>query len=216
MIGPLRRAWRRLSVSPALIAFTRKRVALQWRLRGSPVPPPHVVKQDILLRYQKQRRFRTFVETGTFTGEMVAAVRPHFERLISIEMAPQIHETARRRFAGDPRVQLLLGDSGTLLPEVLATLDHPALFWLDGHYMGGNTARAGVDSPVKAELASLLRHPARGHLILIDDARLFTGTDGYPTMAELGAWVERERPGSRVELDADIIRCAFDAADAVS
>jgi hypothetical protein len=82
--------------------------------------------------------------------------------------------------------------------------------------MGGNTARAGVDSPVRAELASLLRHPTRGHLILIDDARLFTGTEGYPTIAELGAWVARERPGSRVELDADIIRCAFDAADAVS
>ncbi len=216
MIGTLRRRWRQLSVSPALIAFTRKRVALQWRLSGSPVPPPHVVKQAILLRYQRQRRFRTFVETGTFTGEMVAAMRPHFEHVISIEMAPAIYETARRRFAGDPRVQLLLGDSGTMLPDVLRTLDHPALFWLDGHYMGGNTARAGVDSPVKAELASLLRHPARGHLILIDDARLFTGTDGYPALAELGEWVGRERPGSRVELHADIIRCSFDAADAVS
>jgi hypothetical protein len=56
----------------------------------------------------------------------------------------------------------------------------------------------------------------RGHLILIDDARFLTGVEGYPTIAELGAWVERERPGSGVELGADIIRCAFDAADAVS
>ena len=216
MIEGLQRWWRRVSVSPALITVTRKRVALTWRLRGSPAPPPHVVKQDILLRYQKQRRFSTFIETGTFTGEMIHAMRPHFVRLISIEMAPAIFEATKRRFAGDAGVELLLGDSGVLLPRVLSTLNHPALFWLDGHYMGGTTARADQDSPVRAELAALLHHPVRRHIVLIDDARLFTGTDGYPTIDELRTWVERERPGSRVDVDADIIRCALDAADAVS
>jgi hypothetical protein len=216
VIDRLQRWWRRVSVSPALIALTRTRITLAWRLRGSPAPPPHVVKQDILLRYQKQRRFSTFVETGTFTGEMVHAMRPHFARVISIEMAPAIFEATKRRFAGDSRVELLLGDSGTLLPRLLSALDHPALFWLDGHYMGGTTARAEEDSPVRAELAALLRHPARGHLVLIDDARLFTGADGYPTLEELRAWVQRERPGSLVDVDADIIRCTLDAADAVS
>jgi hypothetical protein len=216
VIDRLQRWWRRASVSPALIALTRTRITLAWRLRGSPAPPPHVVKQDILLRYQKQRRFSTFVETGTFTGEMVHAMRPHFARVISIEMAPAIFEATKRRFAGDSRVELLLGDSGTLLPRLLSALDHPALFWLDGHYMGGTTARAEEDSPVRAELAALLRHPARGHLVLIDDARLFTGADGYPTLEELRAWVQRERPGSLVDVDADIIRCTLDAADAVS
>jgi hypothetical protein len=216
VIAHVRRWWRRMSVSAPLLALTRRRIALQWRLGGSPVPPPHIVKQGILLRYQKRRKFRTLVETGTFTGEMVAAMRPHFERVVSIEMAPAIYETARRRFEGDPRVQLLLGDSGAVLPGVVATLDHPALFWLDGHYMGGGTARAELDSPVKAELTALLRHPVRGHLVLIDDARLFTGADGYPTFGELRDWVQRERPGTSVELEADIISCAFDAADAVS
>jgi hypothetical protein len=199
-----------------LIPLTRKRITLYWRLRGSPAPPPHVVKQDILLRYQKQRRFNTFVETGTFTGEMIHAMRPHFARLISIEMAPAIFAATQRRFAGDAGVELILGDSGTLLPRLLSTLDHPALFWLDGHYMGGTTARADQDSPVRAELAALLHHPVRGHLVLIDDARLFTGTDGYPTLDELRTWVRRERPGSRVDVDADIIRCALDTGDAVS
>ena len=216
MIEGLQRWWRRVSVSPALIAVTRKRITLDWRLRGRPAPPPHVVKQDILLRYQKQRRFSTFIETGTFTGEMIHAMRPHFVRLISIEMAPAIFEATKRRFAGDAGVELLLGDSGVLLPRVLSTLNHPALFWLDGHYMGGTTARADQDSPVRAELAALLHHPVRRHIVLIDDARLFTGTDGYPTIDELRTWVERERPGSRVDVDADIIRCVLDAADAVS
>jgi len=216
MMSRLQRWWRRLSVSPALIPLTRARIMLQWRLRGSPAPPPHIVKQRILLQYQKRRRFRTFVETGTYTGEMVAAMRPYFERVISIEMAPPIYEGTKRRFTGDSGVQLLLGDSGVLLPQVLAALDHPALFWLDGHYMGGATARADLDSPVRRELAALLRHRTRGHLVLIDDARLFTGTQGYPTLDDLRAEVVRERPGSRVDLAADIIRCAFDSPDAVS
>ena len=213
MIAGFRGWWRKVSISPALVAFTRRRIEWQWRLRGSPLPPPHIVKQHVVLEYQKARRFRTFIETGTFTGEMVAAMRPHFERLVSIEMAPAIYEATRPRFAGDAHVRLLLGDSGHLLPEIVKTLDHPALFWLDGHYMGGNTARAEADSPVRAELAALLRHPTRGHLVLIDDARLFTGAEGYPTIDELRAWVERERPGSRVEVAADIIRCALDVAD---
>jgi len=210
MIERLRSWWRGVSVSPALVAFTRRRIEAQWRLRGRPLPPPHIVKQHVVLGYQTARRFRTFIETGTFTGEMVAAMRPHFERLISIEMAPAIYEATRPRFAGDTHVRLLLGDSGTLLPELVKTLDHPALFWLDGHYMGGNTARAEADSPVRAELAALLRHPVRGHMVLIDDARLFTGEGGYPTIDELRAWVERERPGSRLEVSADIIRCSLD------
>ena len=215
MSGRIRQAWRRTSVSPPLLAFTRWRVAAAWRLRGKPSPPPHIVKQGILLGYQRARRFRTFVETGTFTGEMLAAMRPYFTDLISIELAPAIYEATARRFAGDPAIHLLLGDSGELLPTVLQTLDHPALFWLDGHYMGGDTGRAAVDSPIEDELTALLRHPVRRHLVLIDDARLFSGRDGYPTVAQLRARVERERPGSVVELDADIIRCAFDG-DAVS
>jgi hypothetical protein len=213
--GP-RHWWRRFSVSPWLIGLTRQRIALQWQIRGRPLPPPHVVKQLAILKYQRIRRFHTLIETGTFTGEMVDAMRPYFDRIISIEMSPQIYDTVSRRFAGDPRIQLVLGDSATELPRVLEGLDQPALFWLDGHFMGAGTARAEEDSPVKAELGALLRHPVRGHLILIDDARLFRGVDGYPTVSELTAWVARERPDSRVDVRDDIIRCSLDAADAVS
>ncbi len=216
MIDAIRHWWRRMSVSPALINLTRRRVALQWRVRGRPLPPPHVVKQLAILRLQRSRRFRTFVETGTFTGEMVEAMRPYFQRIVSIEMAPEIHQSAVRRFTGDPRVELLLGDSAVVLPRVLGQLYEPALFWLDGHFMGGDTARGQEDSPVRTELAALLSHRVRGHVLLIDDARLFNGVDGYPTIAELRVWIERERPGTRVQVVDDIIECALDGGDAVS
>ena len=216
MSDGLRHWWRRLSVSPWLLGMTRHRVALQWRLRGRPLPPPHVVKQLAILRYQRAGRFRTFIETGTFTGEMVDAMRPYFDRFISIEMSPDIYEAARQRFAGDARITLFRGDSAIELPKILQTLDHPALFWLDGHFMGAGTARAQEDSPVRAELAAVLSHSVRGHLVLIDDARLFRGVDGYPTVVELRSRIERDRPGSRVQVQDDIIRCSLDEEDAVS
>ena len=210
MSDPLRERWRRFSVSPALIGLTRRRIALQWRLSGRPLPPPHVVKQLAILRYQHARKLATFIETGTFTGEMIDAMRPHFQRLISIEMSPEIHDRARRRFDADPRIEILLGDSAVVLPRVLEHIREPALFWLDGHFMGGSTARAGEDTPIRHELTALLTHPVRRHLVLIDDARLFDGTAGYPTIPELREWIHRERPGSEMQVEDDIIRCALD------
>jgi hypothetical protein len=211
--GGWRAGWRRLSVSPPLIRLTRARIAFQWWLAGKPIPPPNVVKQRTLIRYQRRYRLSTFIETGTYTGEMVQAMIGHVDRIVSIEIAPALHAQAVRRFAGLRQIQLLLGDSATRLPEVLASLDAPALFWLDGHYMGGESGRGAEDTPVSAEMTALLAHPVRGHVVLIDDARLFDGTSGYPRLGEFMAWVREQRPGTSVRTDADIIRCVFEAGE---
>ncbi len=185
---------------------------MQWWLAGKPVPPPNIVKQRTVIRYQTRHRLRTFVETGTYTGEMVQAMSEHVDLVISIEVAPALHERASRRFAGQKRVRLLLGDSATLLPAVLESLEEPALFWLDGHFMGGKSGRGARDTPVIAEMTALIGHRVRGHVVLIDDARLFDGTAGYPRLEEFIAWVEQRRPGTRVSVDGDIIRCLFDVS----
>lgn len=205
----LRSVWRRWSVSPGVIRFTRARITLQWWLAGKPVPAPHVVKQRTVIGYQTRYRLRTFIETGTFTGEMVQAMSGHVDRILTIEVDPSLHARAVIRFASQPRIQLLLGDSATLLPVVLQSLDAPALFWLDGHYMGGESGRGTEDTPVIAEMTALLAHAVRGHVVLIDDARLFDGTGGYPRLEAFTAWVAERRPGTRVTVDGDIIRCVF-------
>ena len=211
----LRSAWRRWSVSPRVIRFTRARITLRWWLAGKPVPAPHVVKQRTVIGYQKRYRLRIFIETGTFTGEMVQAMSGHVDRIATIEVDPSLHARAVIRFARQPRIQLLLGDSATLLPVVLESLDGPALFWLDGHYMGGESGRGTEDTPVIAEMTALLDHGVRGHVVLIDDARLFDGTGGYPHLDAFTAWVAERRPGTRVTVDGDIIRCVFDGTHPV-
>jgi hypothetical protein len=165
------------------------------------------------MRYQRRYRLRTFVETGTYTGEMVEAMSGLFDQIVSIEVAPALHARAARRFADRQHISLLQGDSAALLPAVLDSLNDRALFWLDGHYMGGESGRGRQDTPVVAEMSALLGHHVRGHVVLIDDARLFVGTDGYPRLEEFTSWVEQQRPGTRVSVDGDIIRCAFDATE---
>jgi hypothetical protein len=201
----LLQSWRRLSVHPVIRPFTEWRVYAQWWLGGRPVPAPPMVKQHILKRYQDRFHLQTVVETGTFTGETVEALRGRTARIISIELAPALHAAAVRRFAGAANVRLLHGDSTALLPAVLRDLTGPALFWLDGHYTGGGTAGA-AGSPLRHEVRALLARPPAGDVILIDDARELTGAGGYPVLDELCTDIRRARPHAEVTVEDDIIR----------
>lgn len=174
-----------------------------WKKAGKPVPPPQLVKQLVLREYAARYRLRTFVETGTYYGDTTAALYPHVDRAITIEISPDLAAQARRRFIADDGVIVLEGDSGRLLPDVLAELETSALFWLDGHYSGGVTGRGDEDTPIRTELAAVIAHTVRDHVILIDDARLFDGGD-YPTLDEIATLAEAA--GYQYRVSDDIIR----------
>jgi len=201
----LLRQWRRASMHPWVRPFTEWRIYVQWRLAGRPVPAPPLVKQHILKTYQDRFGLRTVVETGTFTGETVEALRARADRVVSIELEPALHAAALRRFAGAPNVTLLQGDSTALLPSILEQLTTPALFWLDGHYAGSGTAGAG-NSPLLQEVRTLLARPPRGDVILIDDARQLTGKDGYAALDDLVGMIRRSRQRADVRVTDDIVR----------
>jgi hypothetical protein len=199
-------AWRRFSMHPAIRPLTERRIVLQWRLAGRPIPPPPHVKQAIVKDYQRRFGPRVFVETGTFAGGMIDAVKDRFPRIVSIELDPGWHARAVERFRAYPHVTLLRGDSGVRLQEVLDSLTDPALFWLDAHYSGPVTARGAIDSPIIREMEAIRAHPVAGHVVLIDDMRDFQGRNGYPTVDELIAWIHRADPGGVVEVRDDILR----------
>lgn len=119
----------------------QKQELLQWEKDGHPVPPPHAIKQQNLLFYAHKYNLKVLIETGTYLGEMIEAMSSHFDRIYSIELSEYLHAKARRRFKDKPNVKLIHGDSGTELKNVLATIRQPSLFWLDGHYSAGVTAR---------------------------------------------------------------------------
>ena len=162
-----------------------RREVTEWQRAGKTNPPPHVLKQRVVRAYARRFRTRTLVETGTFLGDMVEAVRDAFGAIFSIELDPQLACLAQTRFQLQSHIEIIQGDSAQVLPRLLERITTPALFWLDGHWSDGITARGEVDTPVREELRAILSHPVRSHVILIDDARCFDGTCDYPALPEL-------------------------------
>lgn len=183
----------------------RKKVFL-WKLKGRPVPAPHAVKQMINKYYAAKFNLHVFIETGTYMGEMIDAVSNHFSKIISIEFDPKLAQRAKNKFSSLSHVTILEGDSGELLPELLVKIKEPCLFWLDAHFSGGVTAHADSETPIIREIKTILDHPCSDHVILIDDAREFTGSKDYPTLEELRAIIHQKRKEWRMDVEADIIR----------
>jgi hypothetical protein len=176
-----------------------------WQKNGYPVPPPHLVKQLAIAEYGREFKVSTLVETGTFLGYMMEAQKDNFKKLISIELDDKLHQRAKKRFAKFPQIELLKGDSGKLMPEVVSKLREPALFWLDGHYSADFTAKGDLETPIIQELESIFKS-AVDHVILIDDARDFKGEHDYPTLDELRAYIKKKKPEYKFSVKDDIIR----------
>ena len=175
-----------------------------WRLRGRPLRVPHLVKQRAVLEYARRFGLLTLVETGTYYGEMIAATRRTFRRIYSIEYDARLAELARRRFRRFPHIEILQGDSQELVPQVLARLAEPSLFWLDAGYYGWDEQVGKMDR-LSLELRAILGH-ACPHVVLLDDAHGVDGRKGAPTLAELTAGLGRDFPGRDFEVRYDILR----------
>lgn len=178
----------------------------QWIEAGRPQPIPQACKRVMINDVGRRYALRVLVETGTNFGQTVSSAIGTFNTIYSIELDDALWQHASRRFAHRADVRLRRGDSARELSGILAELGEPALFWLDAHYSGDGTARGDRDSPIMQELASIAAHRIHAHAILIDDARLFVGRDGYPTIEQCRAAVRQWWPAHRYDVSDDVIR----------
>ena len=178
----------------------------RWERRGRPFPTPHLAKRSVIVEYARQYDLRTFVETGTNLGFMVRDVKDLFHRVISVEIDPVLFARATRKFARFPHIVLLHGDSGELLPRILAGLSEPCLFWLDAHDASPHF-KPKFEPPIMHELDVVLTHSIPGHVALIDDAWRFAKLDAsdYPRTEELAEFAS-QRGRWRLDVKDDIIR----------
>jgi len=158
---------------------------LKWRLKGQPVPPPHRYKQKQLRYYAEKYQLKYLVETGSYYGDMIESMRTRFDKIFSIELSRDLYDHCKKRFSKYNNIFLYNGNSADVLNNIIYNINIPTLFWLDGHYSGGVTAKAEKETPIIEELACILKSGIKEYVILIDDARCFGNEKDYPSIEEI-------------------------------
>lgn len=206
MINSIKQIVRKTFVYDVLQHYRQHKDLVRWVKNGRSGPTPHLIKQATVKEYARKFNISILVETGTFMGDMVSATKKEFDTIISIELSNNLYRRVKKKFSGISNIQILPGDSAKVLPNILSSIRRPALFWLDAHYSAGFTEKSDSETPIRQELEYILKHPIRNHVILIDDARCFTGQNDYPSLIELKQTVAKNRPDFDIQVKEDIIR----------
>jgi len=178
----------------------------RWEQNGHKGSPPHIIKEKVLKEHAKKFQLKTLVETGTYYGDMIEALKENFERIYTVELDEFLFKTAKKRFVKNNHIEVIHGDSGEKIKEIIQKINQPTLFWLDGHLSGGETAQGKKDTPIYEELDVIFKSKNLNHVIIIDDARCFGNESDYPTLDELKKFVFSKRDNLEIIVEFDSIR----------
>ncbi len=169
------------------------------------------IKHEAIKLYADKFRIDVLVETGTYKGDTINAVKDCFRKIYSVELSAHLYSQCQERFKNETNIELIQGDSSAEISNILEKLTGPAIFWLDAHHSGGETTHSNKATPVKDELDKIFSSPY-DNVILIDDARDFIhGNQNYPGLEQLCGWLEWQQDNVfkkqiNVEIKDDIIR----------
>jgi hypothetical protein len=134
---------------------------------------------ELILALKRASGIENFVETGTLVGDTAAWAANNFARVVTIENEPERCKKAVERFGATANAKVEFGESSSQLSFCLFA---PAtIFWLDAHWMGTSsyTGGGGNECPVISEIATI-NSCVLPHIILVDDARLFSAPPPHP------------------------------------
>jgi hypothetical protein len=138
----------------------------------------------------KTNKSNHYIETGTYLGDGIKCVVNNYQNIHSIELSEKWYYYNIDQFKDYSNVNMYLGDSKKVLPDLLNDIHEPVTIYLDAHYSGGTTAFGEEEVPLLFEL-EILKNRQEDDIIIIDDCRLLgkTGICGagvnhpiYPTM----------------------------------
>jgi len=141
-----------------------------------------IAKRRTLLDTLRVNDLHTLVETGTYLGDTAHFVASRGYKVVTVEVDPRLASLARERFKSAKNITVRQGDSGSLMAEIVASLDERALFYLDGHYSGTNTGKGELETPVVKEVETILAQGPFGSIVIVDDARCFGCLPDYPLL----------------------------------
>jgi len=194
------------------VGLEHSRRVNSWVGQRFPTPAPNFVKWQVLKKWGGNR---TWIETGTYTGETTLYLSNIAETVISIEPAKVFALAAKEKFKKVRNVYIVEGTSEENLAATLEGLNPEQLldvsFWLDGHYSGGNTFLAEKECPILDELAVIETYlnTFEKITILIDDVRVFSPSGsnigGYPSLSFLVQWADAKNLRWGIEYDIFIM-----------
>ena len=167
------------------------------------------MKKSLLTELKAAFSIHTFVETGTYLGYTTSEAAQIFKKVCTIELSNEIHLLAKENLKSYKNVSLYQGNSGDVLNNLLPLIPSRTLFYLDGHYSGGATAKGFENTPVLDELEAIKNSGKSDSVILIDDIQLFqdschpekilnTCLEGYPNFDQLVAALLQINPDYRI------------------
>ncbi len=137
------------------------------------------IPQEITIELAKASGAVAFIETGTYNGGTTKWASNYFDSVYTVERAENLYDKYNQELSEIKGITPYLGDSRAVLPEILNKVgDQASVFWLDGHWSGGETAGEEDECPLLGELACLANR--FDDMILIDDARLFLSVPPSP------------------------------------
>ncbi|ASQ87046.1 hypothetical protein [Mycobacterium intracellulare] len=191
----------RKSLEPSRLA-----AAYGWFHGDHLVSPPAVAKQRHLLNVFKSRNHRIFVEAGTYKGQTTAFFIPHADEVISVELHDGLFAAAEKRFAQQPNVTIVHGDSLIEIPRIVADCSSAPFVFLDGHFSGAGTAKGEEMEPADSTLGRLATVVPSGTTVVIDDLRLFgSGLAGFPQLDTITATARAAFPAAVIRAGLDSI-----------
>ena len=128
-----------------------------------------------------------FVETGTDKARTIIfllSLHTHFKKIHSIELQEDRQAynsqylpsqiTAAKEQAPEweePDIDLHIGPSQEVLPEILQNITTPTVFFLDAHHSGEGSGgeEYSLEEIIENELHTILTHTVPNHPIIIDD-----------------------------------------------
>ena len=168
---------------------------LYWLGSGMPLPAPQEVKFCFISQFSTSES--TWIETGTYMGDMTEALARISKKVISIEPSEGLYRKSLERLSNFENVELIYGSSEASFEAACSSVRGSVMFWLDGHFSGGDTFKGAQDCPVEFELETISKFLFKYDQIhvYIDDFRLFRDTEmqtsDYPLKSFLAQWAEK-------------------------
>lgn len=146
-----------------------------------------------------------FIETGTYMGEGVKkALECGFKKIYSIEIDETRYNNCKERFKENENVEILLGDSGKVLEELLPKINDKITFWLDAYYCGDGAEIGEKLTPFNEELETLIKRGNEEDIIIVNNWRCMNNTHiDETTKKKVGYIGERETLGKLRRINKD-------------